>query len=137
MSIEVIREMVAEEVSITVRIWMYWMMFIFFTSLVFVAKFKPARWIFTSIIATAVLAIITWKITENIHLFGIPHIIVWTPLAVYLWKSTLSPSARLASQTIGAYSKAHFIWVTLLFVTIIISLVFDVRDFYLVMIGAK
>jgi len=80
----------------------------------------------------------TWAITKNIHLFGIPHLIVWTPLAIYLWKSTLSPAARAATPLIsGAYSKAHLVWVALLFVTIIISLVFDVRDVFLVMTGAK
>ena len=137
MSLEVIREMVVAEISITVRVWMYWMMFIFITSLAFVAKFKPARWAFATIIATMVLAVITWKATANIHLFGIPHLIAWTPLAVYLWVSTLSPSARSASQTISTYSKAHVTWAALLFVTIIISLVFDARDLYLVMSGAK
>jgi len=138
MDLEVMREMMAEETSNAVRLWMNWMMLIFFASLAFVIKFKPARWVFACIVATIALAIATWAITKNIHLFGIPHLIVWTPLALYLWKSTLSPSARSAAGPLaGAYSKAHMVWVSLLFVTILISLVFDVRDVYLVMTGAK
>ena len=138
MDLDVMREMMAAETSDIVRLWMNWMMLIFISSLAFVAKFKAARWTFLAIIGTIVLALITWAVSKNIHLFGIPHLIIWTPLAVYLWKSTLSPTARLDRPAIqGVYSKAHIVWVCLLFVTILISLVFDVRDVFLVVSGVK
>ena len=138
MDIDLLREMVAQEIPDVVRLWMRWMMLIFFASIAFMVKFKPARWAFITVLATVALGLATWAITKNIHLFGLPHLIVWTPLAIYLWKSTLSPAARAAAPlSAGAYSKAHLIWATLLFITIIISLVFDVRDLYLVMTGVK
>ena len=138
MDLDVMREMMAAETSDVVRLWMNWMMLIFFTSLAFIAKFKPARWAFVTILATVALALATWAITKNIHLFGIPHLIVWTPLAIYIWKSTLSPSARAAAPALSdVYSKAHVVWLALLFVTILVSLVFDVRDVYLVLTGVK
>ena len=138
MDLDVMREMMAAETSAIVRLWMNWMMLIFISSLAFVAKFKAARWTFLAIIGTIVLALITWTVTKNIHLFGIPHLLIWIPLAVYLWRSTLSPTARLNMPPIkGAYSKAHMVWVSLLFITILISLVFDVRDVALVANGTK
>ena len=138
MSFEDIMNMVSAETTLTVKYWMRWMMFIFFASLAFVPRFKPARWAAAAIPATIGLAVLTWLIFKNIHLFGIPHLIIWTPLAVYLWKAVLSPAAR-AAQTAppSLYAKAHMIWAVLLFVTILISLPLDVRDIYLVAVGAK
>ena len=136
MDLDVMREAMAAETSDAVRLWMNWMMLVFISSLAFVAKFKAARWTFLAIIGTIVLALITWVVSKNIHLFGIPHLLIWTPLAVYLWKSTLSPTSRLGMPE-GVYSKAHIVWVSLLFVTILISLVFDVRDVFLVASGVK
>jgi len=138
MDLDIMREMMAKETSDVVRLWMNWMMLIFFASLTFIAKFKPARVTFIAIIVTVFFALITWMLTKNIHLFGVPHLIVWTPLAWYLWSSVLSTDARIKIQAMtGVYSKVYFVWVCLLFVTIIVSLVFDVRDVFLVMTGVK
>ena len=138
MDFETLNTMMQAETSQNVKYWMRWMMFIFFVSFAFMARFKSARWAAAAIPATIVLAVLTWGITKNIHLFGIPHLIIWTPLAIYLWKAVLSPTARAAAATPSTlYSKAHMVWAALLFITIIISLPLDVRDIYLVMTGAK
>ena len=130
------------ETTYAVKLWMRWMMFIFILSLAFVKGYKTARWAFLAIIATIICGAITWALSKNVHLFGIPHLIVWTPLAIYIWKHTLSPRARAAVppanvNTSGLYHKAFMFWATLLFITILISLVFDVRDVYLVATGVK
>jgi len=92
MDFEAIMNMMRAETTPIVKYWMRWMMFIFFASLAFIPRFKPARWAAAAIPATIGLAALTWLIFKNVHLFGIPHLIVWTPLAVYLWKRVLSPA---------------------------------------------
>ena len=142
MDINEIYATMSAETTYVVKLWMRWMVSIFLLSLVFLKRYKAARWTFIAIIATMICAVITWKLSKNVHLFGIPHLIVWTPLAVYLWKQTLSPRARAAAtpdniNKDGLYHKAFMLWAVLIFVTILISLVFDVRDTYLVAIGVK
>lgn len=119
--------------SDAVKLWMNWMMLVFAASLIFVWKFKPARWVLAAFIATGFVGFGIWSLTQNIHLLGIAHLLLWLPLAVYLWKGVLSGTAKPA----WASHKIFFFWVLLVFVTIMISLVFDVRDIFLVMTGAK
>ena len=134
---------VAGEITDVVRYWMRWMMFIFILSLAFVKRYKAARWTFISIIGTVICGVIIWILSKSIHLIGIAHLIVWTPLAIYFWKTTLSPRAEstsAAAQNInkqGLYHKSYMLWSVLIFVTILISLVFDVRDVFLVATGVK
>lgn len=138
MDFDQLMTMMEAETSQTVKYWMRWMMLIFFASIVFIARFKPARWAAAAIPATMILAVLTWLLTKNVHLFGIPHLIVWAPLAIYLWTSLLSSKARANLATpMSFYSKAHSVWAMLLFITILISLPLDIRDIYLVVIGAK
>ena len=138
MDFDALMNMMQAETTQNVKYWMRWMIFIFLASLLFFTRFKTARWATAAIVATMILAVLTWLITKNVHLFGIPHLIVWTPLAFYLWKTALSPAARAnAPSPLSLYGKAHLIWAALLFITILISLPFDLRDIYLVAIGAK
>ena len=138
MDFDAIMTMMQSETTPLVQIWMNWMVFIFLMSLIFIPKYKSARWAFAVILGTMALAGLVWKMTQNVHLFALPHIILWTPLAVYLWITQLSGAARAnRPPPTGLYGKAHRLWVVLLFVTIIISLVFDLRDVFLVITGGK
>ena len=131
-----IEEMMAALMSETtpaVQLWMNWMGLVLLASVIFMWKYRPARWVFAAMIATFICVMVIWKLTENVHLFGIAHLLFWTPLAIYLWKTVLSPVARTDTR---AY-RIFFIWVILLVATIVISLVFDVRDIYLVFTGQK
>ena len=121
------------ETTQIVKYWMNWMMAVFFASILFVWKHRQARWVLAAILATMVGAVIVWSMTKNVHLFGIVHLVLWAPLAVYLWHTVLSAPARPNTSP----HRVFFIWICLLFATILISLVFDVRDIYLVMTGAK
>ncbi len=124
--------------SDAVKVWMNWMSIVFIASLIFVWKYKPARWVLAALIATMIGAVIVWTLTRNIHLLGIVHLIVWLPLAIYLWKSVLSNSAKTSlAESPSLYDRSFFIWICLLFATIVISLIFDVRDIFLVMQGMK
>ena len=126
-----------------VKMWMYWMAFIFMLALVFVKNHAQAQRTLLALIGTVFGGYIIWTMTENIHLLGIVHLFIWLPLAVYLWISTLSKTARNhdGKADIDQYYtikyKAFFYWVCLLFGTILASLVFDLRDIMLVMTGQK
>lgn len=126
-----------------VQMWMYWMAFIFLLTLVFVKNYTQAQRTLLALIGTVFGGYIIWTMTENIHLLGIVHLFIWLPLAVYLWISTLSKTARNhdGKADIDQYYtikyKAFFYWVCLLFGTIVASLVFDLRDIMLVMTGQK
>ena len=126
-----------------VQLWMKWMIFIFLLAFIFVKNHAQAQRALLALIGTAFGGYILWTMTENVHLLGIVHVIIWLPLAVYLWISTLSKSARNhdgkadIDQYYSIKYKAFFYWVCLLFGTIVICLVFDLRDIMLVMTGQK
>ncbi len=124
--------------SDAVKMWMNWMGFIFLASVFFVWKHKPARFVLGAIVLTMMAGLITWALTENIHLLGIPHVLIWLPLAIYIWKNVLSKPAKAnLPASPSFYDRAFFIWIGLVFATIAISLVFDVRDIFLVLTGNK
>ncbi len=113
-----------------VKLWMNWMGLIFIAALLFVRKHKAARWALLTMVATIICVSVIWFQTQNIHLFGIAHLLFWAPLALYLWNVVLS-------KTDNKEHKLFYVWAVLLFATIIISLIFDVRDIYLVMTGGR
>lgn len=113
-----------------VHIWMNWMMLIFFSSILFIWKNPTARWAFASILLSMPLAMLVFYLTNTVHLLGIVHIIIWLPLLILLYRVDFkSESFRKASP--------YGVWVILLATTIAISLIFDVRDIILVLIGQK
>ncbi len=113
-----------------VQIWVNWMVGLFLLSIFFVWNYKSARFVLATIILTIMAALTIFHFTKNIHLFAIPHLILWAPLAYYLVKFVIrNPSFKL---------KTPFgIWVSALVITIAISLVFDVKDTVLIAMGMK
>jgi len=135
-SFEAFNAQMNAETTQAVKIWKNWMTLIFLASLIFVWKYKAARVALLALLFTAIGAVLCWLAFQNVHLLGIVHFVVWLPLAIYLWKRVLSPSAR-AAYAEGGLDKIFLIWMALLILTIIISLVFDARDIFLVMTGVK
>ena len=116
--------------SETVQIWMNWMMIIFIACLIFVYKHVSARYIFAALVITLPIALFIFKQTHNIHLIGIAHIIGWLPLSIYLVKVELIGKLDKLKTPYGIY-------LILLLATITTSLIFDIRDICLVMLGIK
>lgn len=118
--------------SQVVKLWVNWMMLTFIVAIPLAFKYVQARWAVLALLLTGLGAIIVWKLTQNVHLFGIVHFVVWLPLAIYLWKTVLSKSARSKSQP-----RLLLIWACIIVATISVSLVFDARDIFLISTGAK
>jgi hypothetical protein len=121
---------IQEAITPAIRIWLNWLMIIFLASIFFVWKYKSARIVLASFVLTFPIAILVFSISNSAHLIGIAHIIVWGPLAFYLIKSDLR---RLSFQ----FRSPYGVWMILLIGTIAVSLVFDVRDITLVLLGMK
>lgn len=123
----------AVETTLLVKIWMNWMALVFFASIFFLWKRKPARLVFGAMLATMAAVLYIWHLTKNVHLFGVAHILIWLPLAAYLWGAVLSRRGRETYKQ----DRNFYVWIWLLVTTIIVSLIFDVRDIYLVMMDQK
>lgn len=110
--------------------WMNWMGIVMMASVFFMYWKKPARWVFFSFLVIFALALGVYQITENIHLFGIAHLIVWPFLTYYLIKYVMMDKGYKLKSVYG-------VWVLLVVLTMIISMLFDVRDIALVLMGLK
>ncbi len=116
--------------SPAVQMWMNWMFIVFSTSIAFVWKYNSARVVLLAFVLNLPVAILVFNLTSSVHLIGIAHLFIWGPLAVYLVIVDLkSASFKFASL--------YGVWVSLLLGTIVVSLVFDVRDIILVLLGMK
>lgn len=109
--------------------WMNWMMIVSIAAVLFVYTHKPARYALGSLLLIFPIAILIFNQTGEVHLIGIAHLLVWGPLAWYLYRVCMRGEVRKKS--------AYGVWFMLFFLTICISLVFDVRDVYLVLMGGK
>jgi len=116
--------------SPAVQMWMNWMFIVFATSIAFVWKYNSARVVLVAFILSLPGAILVFNLTNTVHLIGIVHLLIWGPLAVYLVIVDLKSSSF-------KFASIYGVWITLLIGTIVVSLVFDVRDIILVLLGMK
>ena len=113
-----------------VQYWMNWMMLIFAASLIFVWKKKAARFALLAFLLTMPVGMVVFFLSGTVHLLGISHLILWAPLLYYLFKVE-------TQRECFAFKSFYGVWVALLMLTIAISLIFDLRDLILVMMGSK
>lgn len=113
-----------------VQMWMNWMLFIFLASIIFVWKQKGARWALLSFIISMPVGMLVFYLSNTVHLLGIVHLLLWTPLLVYM----LLKEIKLDGFK---FQSPYGLWVILLIATITISLLFDIRDIVLVAMGQK
>ncbi len=112
-----------------VGLWMNWMILVSLIPILFVRKHVPARLALLSLVVIFPIGLVIFNMTQNVHLIGIAHLIVWGPLAVYLYLVCMR----------GEVKKKSFygVWFVLFFTTIVVSLLFDVRDVLLVLTRNK
>lgn len=131
--IELFQEMsraLESETSDVVSLWMNWMGLIFVLSILFVWRHVGARLALGAMLLTMPSALAIYAMTGSVHLIGIAHLLFWTPVAFYIITREMRGQAFKLVSPYG-------IWAALLVATIIISLVFDVRDIFLVLTGVK
>ncbi len=105
-----------------IMVWVYFMMGVFALSTLVLAASKTTRLaaLFAALafIFGAVLLNLIYERMGYVRLLGLPHLIFWTPLAVYLW-------TRLRSGTVTGIFRITMI---VLLATITVSLAFDLAD---------
>lgn len=113
-----------------IHYWMRWMLFIFLTAVVFVGKHKASRYVLLTFVLTMPVGVLVFYITSHAHLLGIAHLILWTPLLFGLIKHEIK-------REDFSFKTIYGLWLGLLMMTISISLVFDIRDIVMVLLGHK
>ena len=110
--------------------WIQWMSLVFILSILFVWKHLAARWVMLSIPVLLGTGLTLFHFTNNAHMLGAAHILVWTPLLYYLFRYEIQKEEFRFKSVFG-------VWIGLLMTTMAISLVFDVRDVVLIAMGDK
>lgn len=113
-----------------VQYWINWMMLIFLLSVAFVWKHQAARYVLATFILTMPVGLLVFYLTNNAHLLGIAHLILWAPLLYALIKYEIK-------RTNFSFASYYGVWLGLLIATISISLVFDIRDIAMIALGYK
>lgn len=113
-----------------VRLWTGWMMAVFFFAAFFVRRDASARLVLGSFILTMAAAMLFFRATGTVKMIAAAHLLVWTPLLVYLIKSRLTGSSFKARSPMGA-------WLILLTATIAVSLAFDAREVAIYLRGVE
>ena len=102
-----------------VQWWMNWMgIVLFLGSLVFAFVGVEARWLLLAMFLTIPATFLIGYAVGWNNLWGITHLILWTPVAIYM--------ARRFSQI--EVKSIYGIWYVLALATLWISLIFDVKD---------
>ena len=102
-----------------VQAWVSYMSLLLMSSIL-VAPFRPeARWTLVVLILTLPAMMWLYAQVGFVRLLGLVHVVLWTPLLVYLWMRRAHWRVR---ETIAGK------WTALVFVTILISLLFDYTD---------
>ena len=109
--------------------WMNWMMLISLAAIFFVWRHKPARYALAALFIIFPIALLIFNQTGEVHLIGIAHLLVWGPLAVYMY--------QICRQGEVNKKSLYGIWFMLFLATIVISMLFDVRDIFLVLTGGR
>lgn len=98
--------------------WVMWLILVNSASLLFVRRHVEARWVLAAWIVNFALMSVLFEIFGFVRILGLAHVLVWTPLLVYLWR-------RLPEIRDGATFRP---WIFTLLVSDGISLVIDYVD---------
>ena len=97
---------------------------------VFMFSHTLALLVFLSAIASLLIAIVLFRMFQNIYVLGATHIPLWAPLVAYIF------FAEFADGT-ADFSESYTKWLATAALVMLVSLIFDVRDLYLVMAAGR
>ena len=104
------------------RLWVLWLTVVMIaTPLILLAQRDTRRdGIVVLAASVGVIAFMHWLFAQVgfVRLLGLPHVVIWTPLAGYLWLRLKDPALRALPRVAMA----------VLLVSILVSLVFDYAD---------
>lgn len=107
--------------SMPMQLWLNWMMLVVIIMPIFFFRRPQGRIAILCSILLIATAIPTTRIVGMSNFLSLLHLIIWTPLLIYF-------SHQLRHQRIPIKS-VFGIWSLTMITTLIISLVFDIRDF--------
>lgn len=98
--------------------WVTWLMIVNTASILFAGRHVEARWILAAWLVNFALMSGLFAAFGFTRILGLSHVLVWTPLLVYLWRRSSGAPAGSAFTT----------WILALFVSNAVSLLFDYVD---------
>lgn len=117
---------VKAEASPLVMLWLNFMTLVLVVGgAVFALSHTTALLVFLSAIISLVVAIFLYAKFQNIYVVGATHIPLWGPLVAYIF----------ATEFVGGkadFSQPYVVWLALASLVMVTSLIFDLRDLYLV-----
>lgn len=117
---------VQSQISKPVMIWANFMGLVLVAgSAIFMFSHSAALLIFIATMAAFAISFVLFQIRPNIYVIGIPQIILWGPLLVYLYRIEFAGGG-------ADFSQWFTVWLGVASATMIISILFDLRDLYLV-----
>jgi hypothetical protein len=99
-------------------VWVTWLMIVNTASVLFLRRHVEARWVLGAWVVNFGLMSALFAAFGFTRILGLAHVLVWTPLLVYLWRR--SPGARGGSLFAA--------WIVTLFVSNAISVIIDYVD---------
>jgi len=106
-------------------VWVHWLLIINLSSIIFIWKHVEARYVLGAMLFNLPLIMYLFDTFGWVRILGLSHIIVWTPLLIYLW---------LRRENIKL--KTSFgVYITTLFFTDAFSLVIDYIDLVRYFVG--
>ena len=96
---------------------------------VFMFDHTAALLIFISAILSLVAAIVLFGKFQNIYVLGATHIPLWGPLVAFIAATEFAGGAD--------FSQPYTLWLALASLVMVVSLVFDARDLYLVVTSGR
>ena len=121
---------VQAETTPLVRAWLNFMTLVLVVGgAVFMFSHTTALLVFLSAIASLVAAIFLFGLFQNIYVLGATHIPLWGPLVAYIIATEFAGGADV--------SQPYTIWLATAVLVMVVSLIFDVRDLYLVLTSGR
>ncbi len=104
---------------IWIQAWIGWLVLVnFFGGLIFLRSRVEAKWVLVAFLAAAFMMEVMYHQYGFQRILGLPHVIFWTPLVIYLWQ-------RQAVWDRPGFSSK---WLAIVFVTNVTSLIIDYID---------
>ena len=99
----------------SLKAWLLWLFAVNVASIFFVRRIE-ARWVLGAMVLNVAAMITLLRLYGGGHHMSLPHVVLWTPLLVYLaWRARL----------LGTQPRAYAAWLVALFVSDAVSLGFD------------